>query len=424
MASNIAVPLKPEKHLVALLGPAFVASIAYVDPGNVAANISAGAEFGYLLVWVLVAASAMAVLVQYLSAKLGIVTGQSLPQILGEALSRRARLAYWAQAEAIAAATDLAEVVGGAIALNILFGLPMMLGGLIVSAVSLGLLAVHTTNGSHRFERVLIGLLAVITFGFVAGLFVSPFSWSGAAAGLIPRFDGSHSVLLAASMLGATVMPHVIYAHSDLTRERFRSSPSTREVSVGHIHRLLRATKWDVLLALGVAGTVNVAMLLLAAASLHGVTLPAGVPPTSTIEGAHAAISTALGPSLGVIFGIGLLVSGLASTSVGSYAGAGIMRGLLRIRVPLAIRRIVTLIPALVVIALGIDGTTALVVSQAVLSLGIPFALIPLVHLTSRRRVMGAFTNGPLTRWTAITVTTAIVSLNITLVTLVVLGQA
>lgn len=358
----------PEKRLFWLLGPAFVAAIAYVDPGNVAANLTAGASYGYLLVWVLVVANVMAVLIQYLSAKLGLVTGKGLPQLLGDRLPRAGRLVYWVQAELVAAATDLAEVIGGAIALQILFGVPLLLGGLIVGVISTIVLAVQSRGGQRPFEFVIIGLLAVIAVGFVAGLVVSPVSAAGVVGGLVPRFQGSETVLLAASMLGATVMPHAIYFHSSLARDRHGVSTDD-----GRISRLLRATRWDVVIALVIAGTVNIAMLLLAASSLRGV---AG---TDTIQGAHAAIVTALGPAVGVIFGIGLLASGLASTSVGCYAGSTIMAGLLHLRVPLLVRRVVTLIPALIVLAIGFDPTRALVLSQVLLSVGIPFALIPLV---------------------------------------------
>lgn len=398
--------------LLRLLGPAFVAAIAYVDPGNVAANLSAGAGYGYLLVWVLVLANAMAVIVQYLSAKLGIVTGQSLPEALGERLPRTGRLLYWAQAELVAIATDLAEVIGGALALHILFGVPLLLGGIIVGAVSLAILAVQRT-GQLGFERVILALLAVITVGFVAGLFVSPLDWGGIASGMIPRFEGTATVLLAASMLGATVMPHAIYLHSSLARDRHGSSADPRRVS-----ELLRATRWDVGLALLLAGGVNIAMLLLAAASLPGV---AG---TDTIEGAAAAISAHLGPAIGVIFGIGLLASGLASTSVGAYAGAEIMQGLLHVRIPLLLRRLITLLPALVVLGVGLDPTWSLVVSQVVLSFGIPFALIPLISLTSRRRVMGGFANRTALRVVAIVVAALIVALNALLLVLTAVGAA
>jgi manganese transport protein len=402
----------PEKRLLWLLGPAFVAAIAYVDPGNVAANLSAGADFRYLLVWVLVVANVMAVIVQYLSAKLGLVTGRSLPELLGDRLPRTGRILFWAQAELVAAATDLAEVIGGAIALQILFGLPLLLGGVIVGIVSMAILVIQSRRGQRTFEFVVIGLLAIITIGFVAGLVVSPVHWTQAAAGLVPRFQGSQTVLLAASMVGATVMPHAIYLHSSLVRDRHGTSRNP-----GRIRRLLRANRWDVVIALFIAGTVNIAMLLLAAASLPGV---AG---TDTIEGAHAAIAHALGPAVGVIFGIGLLASGLASTSVGSYAGSVIMAGLLHIRVPLLLRRLLTLIPALVVLGLGVDPTLALILSQVFLSIGIPFALIPLAWYTSRRSVMGAFVNRMPTRIMAALVAGAIVALNIVLLWLTFSGQ-
>ncbi len=400
------------RHVAWLWGPAFVAAIAYVDPGNVAANLSAGASYGYLLVWVLVVANAMAVVVQYLSAKLGVVAGVSLPRLLGDRLPRPVRLGYWAQAEITAAATDLAEIIGGAIALRILFGVPMLVGGLIVTAVSMMLLVVQSRRGQRPFEFVVIGLLFVITIGFVAGLFVSPLDWGQAAHGLTPRFDGTPTVVLAAGMLGATVMPHAIYLHSGLARDRHGVTDDP-----GRITRLLRATRWDVGVALVVAGAVNIAMLLLAASALPGV---GGV---DTIEGAAHAISTHIGSAVGVMFGIGLLASGLASTSVGCYAGATIMDGLLHLRVPLLARRAVTAVPALIVIGVGVNPTWALVLSQVVLSFGIPFALAPLAWYTSRRTIMGSFVNGAVLRCVAAAVTVAVVALNVVLLYLTLTGR-
>ncbi|MBT1636882.1 Mn(2+) uptake NRAMP transporter MntH [Clavibacter tessellarius] len=398
-------------RLVLLLGPAFVAAIAYVDPGNVAANLTAGARYGYLLVWVLVAANLIAVLVQYQSAKLGLVTGSSLPELLGRRLPTTRRRAFWVQAELIAAATDLAEVIGGAIALHLLFGIPLLAGGVIVGLVSIGLLAVQSRHGQRPFELVIGALLVVITIGFLTGLVVSPLSASGIAGGLVPRFDGPDSVLLAASMLGATVMPHAVYLHSSLSRDRHGV-----QTDDGVLRRLLRATRWDVITALAVAGAVNISMLLIAAASLGG------VPGTDSIEGAHAAITASLGPVVGVVFAVGLLASGLASTSVGAYAGAAIMGGLLHVKVPLLARRVVTLIPALAILAIGVDPTTALVVSQVVLSLGIPFALVPLIRLTGDRRVMGDHVDRPLTRIAAWVAVSLVVVLNVALVVLTFTG--
>ena len=398
-------------RLLFLLGPAFVAAIAYVDPGNVAANLTAGAQYGYLLVWVLVAANAIAVFVQYQSAKLGIVTGRSLPELLGARLGTGSRRAYWVQAELVAAATDIAEVIGGAIALNLLFGLPLPIGGLIVGVASIGILSIQSRRGQRPFEVVVIALLGVIAVGFLAGMFVSPVDWGAAAGGLVPRFDGAPTVLLAASMLGATVMPHAIYLHSALARDRHGVS-----ADAGRVRTLLRATRLDVVLALIVAGAVNIAMLLVAAASLRG------VDGTDSIEGAHAAISSALGPVVGVVFAIGLLASGLASTAVGSYAGATIMGGLLKVRVPLLARRVVTLIPAVVILAAGVDPTWALVLSQVFLSLGIPFAMIPLLRLTGSREVMGDRADPLWVRLAGGMVAALVVVLNLALVVLTVTG--
>ena len=399
-------------RVLPLLGPAFVAAIAYVDPGNVAANLTAGARYGYLLLWILVAANAMAVLVQYQSAKLGIVTGDSLPGVLGKRLGKRSRLAYWAQAEVVAAATDIAEVVGGAIALHLLFGLPLVVGGLVVGGVSMLLLATQNRYGQRRFETVVVGLLLVIVVGFLAGLVLGPPDPGKMLGGLVPRFAGTDSVLLAASMLGATVMPHAIYVHSALSRDRF-GTVTDEPARAG----LLRATKWDVGGALTIAGTVNIGLLLLAAANLRG------VEGTDTIEGAHAAISSALGPVVGVVFAVGLLASGLASTSVGCYAGAAVMEGLIHRRIPLLVRRSITLVPALVLLAVGADPTWTLVVSQVVLSFGIPFAVIPLVRLNRDRGLMGAHANGRRLQAVLIVVVALVVALNLALLGLLATGH-
>ncbi len=391
--------------LIGLLGPAFVASIAYVDPGNVAANLTAGAQYGYLLVWVLVVANVMAVLIQYQSAKLGIVTGRSLPELLGDRLGTFWRRAFWVQAEIVAAATDLAEVVGGAIALYLLFGLPLPLGAVIVGIVSMILLAVQRKNRQRPFEFVIMFLLGIITIGFLAGLFISPPDPAGIAAGLIPGFQGPDTVLLAASMLGATVMPHAIYVHSALSRDRHRPDPHLH-VPAPAMARLVRATRWDVVAALAIAGLVNVGMLLLAASTLGG------AEGTDTIEGAHAAITASLGPVVGVIFAVGLLASGLASTSVGCYAGGTIMQGLLKVRIPLMTRRVVTMIPAIVLLSVGFDPTWGLVLSQVVLSFGIPFVLVPLVLLTGDKKLMGRFVDGTALRIAAVISVLLVVALN------------
>lgn len=388
-----------------------------------AANVTAGARYGYLLVWVLVLANAMAVLIQYQSAKLGIVTGRSLPQALRPRMRPASRIAFFLQAELVAIATDLAEVIGGAIALHLLFGLPLLAGGCIVGVVSIGLLLIQERRSQRTFEGIVVGLLVIITIGFVGGLFVSPPDWGQTAAGLIPRLRGADSLLVAASMLGATVMPHAIYLHSSLVRDHHD------EIGEGRAHRdaagakgsrtgrLIHATRVDVVWALAVAGCVNIALLLLAASAL------AGVEGTDTIEGAHAAITESLGSGVGIVFAVGLLASGLASTSVGAYAGSEIMQGLLDVRVPIIVQRVITLIPALVIIALGSEPTWALVVSQVVLSFGIPFAIVPLMRLTGSEQVMGRWRDGVLLRWVSRVVAAVIIVLNIALLWLTLSGQ-
>src|SRR5690349_5070570 len=394
-----------------LLGPAFVAAIAYVDPGNVAANVSAGAQYGFLLVWVIIVANVMAGLVQFLSAKLGLVTGRSLPEAVADHTRTRTRIGYWLQAELVAMATDLAEVVGGAIALRLLFDLPLLVGGVITGFVSLLLLAVQNRRGQRMFERVISGLLLIIAIGFLTSLFVEPPPVADAAKGLVPRFEGAESVLLAAAMLGATVMPHAVYLHSGLARDRHGHPGPGRQR-----RWLLKVTRLDVTLAMLVAGAVNLSMLLVAATNLQG------MDSTDSIEEAHAAVRDTLGPTVALFFAVGLLASGLASTSVGAYAGAMIMQGLLRRSYPLLLRRLVTLIPALAILAIGVDPSRALVLSQVVLSFGIPFALIPLVRMTSDRDLMGEDTNHRLTTALGWAVAVLISLLNVGLIYLTLRG--
>lgn len=410
-------------RLAWLIGPALVAGVAYLDPGNVASNMTAGAVFGYLLVWVVVLGNVMAWLIQYLSAKLGIVTGQSLPEVLGTRIRRSwARRAYWLQAELVAMATDIAEVIGGAVALNLLFGVPLVWGGVITGVVSIVLLMLQSRRGPRTFEFVVIGLVAIIAIGFTYGVFVAPPDPAGIAGGLLPRFEGAESVLLAASILGATVMPHAIYAHGALARDRFapagqKGADASLDVLRGiPTDRLLKATRWDVTIAMIIAGTVNLCILLLAAANL------AGVPGTESLEGAYAALRDGIGPAVAVLFAVGLLASGLASTAVGAYAGAEIMHGLLRVRVPLLVRRLVTLIPALLILAVGFDPTLALVLSQVVLSFGIPFALVPLVALTAQRRTLGEHRNRLVTTLAGVAASVFLIALNAVLLFLVFTG--
>ena len=391
-----------------LFGPAFVAAIAYVDPGNFATNISAGSTFGYLLVWVLVVSNLMAMLIQYLSAKAGIATGRSLPELCRDHYRRRVTRGLWAQAEIVAIATDLAEVLGGAIALNLLFDLPLLTGGLITAAVAFGLLGLQS-RGARPFEVAITGLLLVVVGGFMYSLVAGGVDAGGLAAGVVPRFDGSESLLLATGMLGATVMPHVIYLHGALTQDRYVRRTEEQQVA------LLRSQRIDVTAAMAVAGMVNLAMLVVAAQVLSGSSI-------DTIEGAHAGLGDALGPTAALLFALALLASGFAASGVGTYSGQVVMQGFLQRRIPLLLRRLVTLAPALVVIAAGVDVTYALVLSQVVLSFGIPFALIPLVLLTRRRDVMGALVNRRATTVVAAGVAIVICGLNATLIALTVAG--
>lgn len=368
-----------KNRIIRLLGPAFVAAIAYVDPGNFAANFSAGAEFGYQLLWVLVLANLMAMLIQYLSAKVGIVTGKSLPQLIAQRTSRRARISYWLQAELVAIATDLAEVVGGAIALNFMFGIPPLIGALITGAVSMVLLQLYRRKDPRVFERVIAGMLLIIPIGFVVGLIIEPPEAGAMMSGLIPQIHNQEMVLLATAMLGATVMPHVIYLHSALSRDRHEGNKNKR--------LLLKATKVDVLVAMLVAGSVNILMLLLAASGLRGAE---GLDDLSEIFRLLGEVTT---PLVSWLFGIGLLVAGFASTAVGAQAGAIIMGGMIKRQIPIVVRRLITILPAIVLIGFGVNATSILIWSQVILSMGIPFALIPLVLITRDQKVMGKFSN-------------------------------
>ena len=385
-----------------LIGPAFVAAIAYVDPGNFATNFSAGAQFGYLLVWVIVAANAMAMLIQMLSGKVGLATGRNLPELCREHFPRPVTRGLWVQAELVAMATDLAEVIGGAIALNLLFGIPLLTGGLLTALVAFALLALQG-RGYRPFELAIGGLLGVIALGFLYNSVRAGVDGPAVASGLVPRFDGTDSVLLATGILGATVMPHVIYLHSALTADRIAGADAQE------VRSLLRHQRLDVVLAMGLAGLVNLAMLVLAARLFFG----AGVAGVDTLEGVHAALGRVAGEPAALAFGIALLASGFASSGVGTYAGQVVMQGFLQRRIPLLLRRALTMAPALVVLALGVDPTQALVLSQVVLSFGIPFALVPLVLLTRRADVMGALVNRRRTTVAASVVAAIVIALNL-----------
>jgi manganese transport protein len=388
---------------VAMFGPAFVASVAYVDPGNFATNIQGGARFGYLLLWVVLAANLMAMLIQYLSAKLGIVTDRNLPELCRDHYPRPIAWGLWLQAEAMAMATDIAEFLGAALGLNLLFHVPLLPAGFITGAIAFALLELQR-HGFRRFELAITGLLGLIMLGFLYETVKIGPSASGAAQGLIPHLHGSNSVYLAVGIIGATVMPHAIYLHSALTKGR---TPVRNERERA---RVLRFERTDVFVALGLAGLVNMAMLAVAAKLFHG---RPGWSHVTTIREAHLGFSHLVGGTAALAFAVALLSSGASSSSVGTYAGQVVMAGFVNLRISLFTRRALTMIPALIVLAVGVSPTRALVLSQVVLSFGIPFALVPLVLLTRRRDVMGEHVNRLPTTVVAVAIAALIGALNV-----------
>jgi manganese transport protein len=390
-------------RLLPFLGPAFIACVAYIDPGNFATNIAGGSKFGYTLVWVIVAANLMAILIQTLSAKLGIATGRNLPELCRERFSRRTSILLWLQAEAIAMATDLAEFLGAAIGFHLLVGT-----GLFVSAVMTGIAAFAILGlqrfGFRPFEAVIAAIVGVIGLCYLAELtFAHPDFRAVAVHAVVPEFRGSESVLLAVGILGATVMPHVIYLHSALTQDRI-----VPESDVG-ARTLLRYTRIDVVVAMSLAGLINMAMLVMAASTFFR----SGLHNVASLEGAHRTLEPILGGAASTLFAVALLGSGLSSSAVGTLSGQVVMQGFIRRRIPVTVRRLVTMAPAFVVIAAGVDPSRTLVISQVVLSFGIPFALIPLVRFTASREVMGPLANRRVTTATAVAVAAVIIALNI-----------
>jgi len=386
-----------------MLGPAFVASVAYVDPGNFATNIQGGARYGYLLLWVVLAANLMAMLIQYLSAKLGVVTDRSLPELCRDRYPRPVAWGLWLQAEAMAMATDVAEFLGAALGLNLLFHVPLLPAGFITGVIAFGLLELQR-RGFRPFELAITALLGLILLGFLYETVKIGPSASGAAHGLVPHFGGSNSVYLAVGIIGATVMPHVIYLHSALTKGRTVLHNDAERT------RMLRFVRTDVLIALGIAGLVNMAMLAVAAKLFHGTPHYSQV---DSIRGAYNGFSDLVGGTAALAFAVALFASGASSSSVGTYAGQVVMSGFVNLRISIFLRRALTMIPALVVLALGVGPTQALVLSQVVLSFGIPFALVPLVLLTRRRDVMGVHVNHRVTTAVASAVAGLIVVLNV-----------
>jgi manganese transport protein len=390
-------------RILPFLGPAFIACVAYIDPGNFATNVAGGSQFGYRLVWVIVAANLMAMLIQTLSAKLGIATGRNLPEVCRERFSRRTTILLWLQAEAIAMATDLAEFLGAAIGFHLLFGWGLFPSALIAGVAAFAILGLQRF-GFRPLEAVIAVLVGVIGACYIAELtFAHPDYGQVLKHAVLPQFGSGEAVLLSVGILGATVMPHVIYLHSALTQDRL--VPETHEDA----RTLLRYTRVDVVIAMSIAGAINVAMLVMAASTFFR----SGLLHINSLEGAHKTLEPILGGASSALFALALLASGLSSSAVGTLSGQVVMQGFIRRQIPLAVRRLVTMLPAFAVIAIGVDPSRTLVVSQVVLSFGIPFALVPLVLFTARRDVMGPLVNRRLTTIVACAVVAVIVALNI-----------
>jgi manganese transport protein len=390
-------------RLLPFLGPAFVASVAYIDPGNFATNIQGGAQFGYLLLWVIIASNLMAMLIQSLSAKLGIATGLNLPEMIRGHFPRSLVWAMWLVAEVVAMATDLAEFLGAALGLNLLFGIPLFPAALLTAVITFAILALQRL-GFRPLEMVIAAFVGVIAVCYVFELWLVQPDWRMIGASFVPpRLADTESVLLATGILGATVMPHVIYLHSGLTQHRI----VTRDPA--QLRRLFRFEVVDVLIAMSTAGLVNAAMLIMAA----GTFFVTGRQEIASIEEAYQTLIPLLGGAAGTVFAISLLASGLSSSTVGTMAGQVIMQGFIRRTIPLWLRRLVTMLPALAVIAAGVDPTWALVLSQVVLSFGIPFALVPLVLFTSRADLMGVLVNRRLTTVLAWLAAGLVIALNV-----------
>jgi manganese transport protein len=387
---------------LAMLGPAFVASIAYVDPGNFATNIQGGAKFGYMLLWVVLAANLMAMLIQYLSAKLGIVTDHSLPEMFRARYSARLSWAMWLQAEIMAMATDVAEFVGASLGLNLLFGIPLLPAGLITGVIAFAILALRE-RGYRGFELAISSLLGIIFLGFLyETLKISPSAHQSLSA-LIPHLGNRESLYIAVGIIGATVMPHVIYLHSALTNGRMPVRNAQERA------RVLRFERIDVIIALSLAGVINMAMLAVAAKLFRHANV-------ATLTDAHSQFAHLVGGGAALAFSVALLASGASSASVGTYAGQVVMRGFIRLHIPLFLRRLITMLPAIAILAIGLSPTNVLVLSQVVLSFGIPLALIPLVALTARADVMGVHVNRRLTTVVAFTLAALISALNVFLI--------
>lgn len=394
--------IKGWRRFLPFLGPAFIAAVAYIDPGNFATNITAGSQYGYLLLWVIAFSNLMAVLIQSLSAKLGIATGKNLPEVAREHFSKKTSIFLWIQAELVIIATDLAEFIGAALGLYLLFNIPMLPAALITAVGSFAILELQR-RGFRAFEAGISGMVLIVVLAFAFQTFLAQPAWGDVAIGMFtPHFEGVDSLLLATGILGATVMPHAIYLHSSLTQSRIIGRNEAEK------KRIFRFEFIDIIIAMIIAGAINMSMLIIAAAVFHtqGVVVV-------DLDVAYNGLKEALGPMAAISFGLGLLIAGLASSSVGTLAGDVVMQGFIQRKIPLYLRRAITMVPPLAIIASGVNATYALVLSQVVLSFGISFALVPLVMFTSKRDIMGSLVNHRITTVLGWFVVVVVVTLNI-----------
>jgi manganese transport protein len=370
------------KEILPFLGPAFVAAVAYIDPGNFATNIQGGSEFGYMLIWVIIASNFMAMLIQALSAKLGLASGRNLAELCRDHYPKPVVYVMWVLMELVAMATDLAEFLGAALGFYLLFNIPLIWGALLTAITTFAILALER-YGFRPLEAVITALVGVVTIAYLAVTIMAKPDWGQMALGVIPRFSSTESIMLATGILGATVMPHVIFLHSSLTQGRIVTQDEHK------LRRLYRFEITDVAIAMGIAGLINIAMLVMAASTFHR----EGLTYIATIDEAHRTLTPLLGTASSWVFAIALLASGLSSAAVGTMSGQVIMQGFLHWHIPAWIRRVITMAPSFIVIAIGMEPTRTLVLSQVILSFGLPFAIWPLIHFTRRRDIMGVLVN-------------------------------
>ncbi|AMA62444.1 metal ion transporter, metal ion family protein [Kurthia sp. 11kri321] len=396
--------IKGFRQILPFLGPAFIAAVAYIDPGNFATNITAGSEYGYLLLWVIVVSNLMAVLIQSLSAKLGIATGRNLPEVARDNFSKKTSIMLWIQAEIVIIATDLAEFIGAALGLYLVFKIPMLPAALITAVAAFGILELQR-RGVRTFEAIVSGMVMMVVMAFAFQTFLADPKPTEVLSGLFPSFDGVGSILLATGILGATVMPHAIYLHSSLTQSRVIGRSEVEK------KKIFKFEFFDIVIAMVIAGAINISMLVIAAALFHKRGMD-----VSDLDVAYHELGSLIGPTAAVSFGLGLLIAGLASSAVGTMSGDVVMQGFINRRIPLYLRRAITMAPPILIIALGLNATVALVWSQVILSFGIAFALIPLIIFTSNPKIMGGLVNRKWVTYTSWVIAAITVALNLFLI--------